>query len=214
MKYCYPVINHKHKFIWYLVPKAASRSIRKIFYDLDNEWLQEESLMPVDEDVYRDEVILHTHPGTHYFSWAIVRNPWSRLVSTWADKTKKCIGTPHARAWFKPYEDSTFTEFIYAVRDDKIKVVTGPENGFPDRHIIPQDNLIPDSVETICRIENLQQEFRDVCERIKIPYQYIPYHNKTDHKRYTEYYDDETAQIVAAIYRKDIERFGYKFGDP
>jgi hypothetical protein len=100
----------------------------------------------------------------------------------------------------------------YKSFDNYIKYTNGPPALLrPCFHWLSSDGLVVD-IDHVCKFENIQQDFDTVYDKIGIPRQKLPYLNKTDHKHYTEYYDDETREIVAKKYAKDIEYFGYKFG--
>lgn len=127
-----------------------------------------------------------------YFKFTFVRNPFEKIVSQYHYNRHK---------W--GLKDSTFKEYVKTWSDGQ-KIST-----------FPQLNLfyIDEKLDFIGRFENFQEDFNIVCDKIGIPQQQLPHKNKSKHKHYTEYYDEETKQIVAEKYAKDIEYFGYKFGE-
>lgn len=61
------------------------------------------------------------------------------------------------------------------------------------------------------KTELLQEDISKICSMLNIPNFNLPHENKSYHKHYSEYYNNETREIVAKKYSKDIEYFDYKF---
>ena len=131
------------------------------------------------------------------FTFTSVRNPYSRAVSMYKHPSWSSV---------KNFEDfcSSISKNEYPSGFAKWHSTTVSEHIFDDNDL---------KVDFVLKLENLQEDFNIVCDKIGIHRQELPHKNKSQHKHYTEYYNEETKQIVAEKYAKDIEYFGYKFGE-
>jgi len=148
----------------------------------------------------------YTWPGQYTF--AFVRNPYDRLVSWYSYLTQKL--TP---AEIKAMEANSECGNFLTGENFTNFCIKAPFWIYKNQLEYIEDHSGNIVTDFIGRFENLQEDFDIVCDKIGIPQQQLPYKNKSNHKHYTEYYDDETRQIVAEKYAKDIELFGYKFGE-
>lgn len=62
-------------------------------------------------------------------------------------------------------------------------------------------------LDMVLRFERLNDDYRQLCERLGIPYEPLPQVNKSKRKRSVDYYDDELVELIAKHFRKEIEFF-------
>lgn len=213
------MISHKYKFVFIHVPKTAGSSIEAV--------LQKEADCKKIEESFED-VSLKTCPFCpprwcvkhkpfyllneeikKYYSFGFVRNPWDLMVSSfhWWLKSKHPGWVRHGMQ--NLLKEVNFGNFI---RSDMKHYLNQMDHKNYGQLFWLQDAGCAE-VDFVGRFENIQEDFNTVCDEIGIEQQTLPHKNKSKHKHYTEYYDDETRQIVAEKYAKDIEYFGYKFGE-
>jgi len=180
------MINHDLKCIFVEVPKTGSTSVSSIIGKPAKPHL---TIVKIQNQVTKQQF-------DEYFKFAFVRNPWDRALSLY----RYILKTP------SHYYHKQCLQFVNFSAYLRKRPLLPQQYDFLSKHGKNQLNFIG-------RFENLQKDFNTVCDKIGIPHQELPHHNPTKHKHYTEYYDEETNQIVAEKYAKDIEYFGYKFGE-
>ena len=201
MKHYNITCSNKQNYVWFRIAKAGTRSMINLLHQ--NTEIDTGFPLSIDGADYGYNKPYKPEYHT-FFKFTIVRNPWSRLLSAWKNKVQDDWGNM-SKFKLKYFEQFQGREFSFFVKNFKTTA---------DDHLkIQLDAFDQTKIDFIGKLENLGQDFDIICDKIGIPREKLPRKNATKHKRYTEYYDDETREIVAQKYAKDIEYFGYKFGE-
>ena len=206
--------SNKYGFLYIAVAKTATTLIE----DTIRKNLKCEQLNHIFKASGIEKLDLHKHSTLQeiqlrlpevekYWKFAFVRNPYSRVVSWFSYLTQglndQIVQEAHIETYGTNYLTGDFKDFCnfapYWVFNNQFF------------HLCDKNENI--KIDFIGRFENFQEDFNIVCDKIGIARQQFAHKNKSNHKHYTEYYDDETKSIVAEKYAKDIEYFGYKFGE-
>ena len=202
------MVFHQHRCIHVHVPKTAGQAIKRCL----GEGLFNNVVFPVHEPsagingehLTAIEMRSHDPDGLweQYFSFAIVRNPWDRMVSEFFWRQRMAP----RRVSFPDFE-----MFLDAV-----------EHGwdFEDtdlRHTLPQKSFVTDSegrllVDFLGRHENLHEDPLNVLEKLVLQRQPLPMvNNQYGREHYSCYYTPAARDQVARLFKDDITFFGYEF---
>jgi hypothetical protein len=142
-----------------------------------------------------------------YFKFAFVRNPWDRLLSAYTFYRKGGLREADRRWTAEHLAD--FADF-----DAFVKGWVNRENVCKHVLFVPQYEFVclqnKPTLDFIGRFENFAQDFEAVRKRLGIDTE-LQYLNVSKHRGYQSQYNETTKQIVANVYREDIEIFGYAF---
>ena len=139
-----------------------------------------------------------------YFSFAIVRNPWDRIVSVYARLIAGGAGVLAEQLGVTDPSSLSFGAFLELAE------------GCSHSHLVPQADFVVGedgavAVDLVGRFEELSASFEEVRQRLGRPELALPHVNRSSHRHYSSYYDAATRERVGRMYARDIEAFGYVF---
>lgn len=238
------MISKKHRCIFIHIPKCAGTSIEHFLYGEEfisshlchslcvgydksrNIWMQHATAEQIKK--------YYTDKFDEYFKFAVVRNPWSKMLSDYFWMIKE----------LNLSANNSFEDFLLLKNEFNTERLRFPAKSPRSRvdHLLPQYKFIYDKdekklVDQICKFESLHSDFNNVCEIIGLPKDSLTHQNSfsdlfledkvadnTDQAfscrdiafregriDYREYYTEKEKEIVAEKYRKDIEFFNYEF---
>ena len=143
-----------------------------------------------------------------WHSFAVVRNPWERLLSAYSYLKRR-----HERPYVPGMSFGCFLRLGYESYnpglydgEDKTQFWWATQSDW-----LVRDNEVV--VKQIIRFDNLHEEFAKMSKRFNLNL-ILPHVNSSDHVHYRHYYNREDLEIVRKWFAEDIDRFGFGYEKP
>lgn len=188
------------KCIYVHIPKVAGISINRALFG---------NLGGSHRSIFDYSLIFKQSEFNSYYKFTFVRNPWDRILSAYLFLKAGGVNE-FDEYWSKKYLSrfSSFQEFVTNWVNKK--------NIEKEMHFIPQYKFISINnkiaVDDIYKLETITYDFSVICRKLGIENRLqVLNRNKNKNKNYRDSYNDDTKNIVAEVYKKDIETFNYQF---
>lgn len=187
-----PLLDKKDIFMYFAIPKNASRSISRIVLaDRIIHWKGETADKYCEKfDAYSDQQI------KQMFKFTIARNPFERVVSAFF----------YIRHQGRIEPDIEFKDFV--------KDILAKEGTVFDSHFWEQTRFICHNgkllVDYVARLDNIVGDWKKIASEIGCQ-DYLPRSNRVKRMKFTKYYDRESFGVIKDIYSDDIKLLGYGF---
>jgi hypothetical protein len=197
------LVDDEHKFVYVPISKNACTSIKNWYAKIKGDT---EYSLDTSADFHSKQGAKYNKLFTEdYFKFAIVRNPWERLLSAYKFKflKKKDPPVPQLNKKINGNENKTisFEQFV--------KYVCSSTDLECDVHWKPQHIFFNDiKLDYLAKMETLESDLKEISKNIGFEIK-LEKLNSTKKTNLNDYYTPLLAEKVAKRYSKDIKQFGY-----
>lgn len=135
-----------------------------------------------------------------YFKFAVVRNPFDRLVSQYCHTRDRV----DLRAFLRMPKDASFDEYLERIRARR-HVQWEPQCSF----LFDEDGTL--LVDFVGRFERLAEDAAEIFARLGLDGAALPHANRSQRSPYRDYYRDDLRRQVEEMYGEDLARLDYEF---
>mgnify|MGYP003974605131 FL=1 len=193
------MISHNDpKFIFIHLPKNAGSSVTKAlssYLGVEREKLRYGKY----KFIYARDLNRIVSDVSQYFTFAVIRNPWDRVVS-YFHYLQQIRQPPHNLDKNVKFEDWVLSGGFRTLQTQMSQLA----DEFPCN--------VSTHIDYIVRIESMQEDWNEVCKRMGIDCP-LNHDKKSDHTKYIDYYNDMTKDIIYKHYKNDVDCLSYYFGD-
>lgn len=203
------LVDHELRIFYNRIPKSASTSVVltlcNVRFGLEHKLGALKAKKSFPRPSQLDKAQLSALEG--YFKCTFVRNPYGRVLSAYLNKVVYGHIVPFSLAG---QSEVPFGEFCRYLEDGGL---------YDDPHWAPQTSLLLLPLfkfDFIGQVETFQDDIQHVLIRIGIedPTRVVVRHSNRPteaNARLHEYYDQDTRELIAKLYRDDFEAFGYDY---
>ena len=214
------MISLKKGFLFIHIPKTGGNSIQNILRRYsEDKFVTVSSIQDGKErfEIRNDRYDINKHSTLNeykkviepkifsgLYKFATIRNPYDRLISFYF--------SPHLgnKEWDRDkfillINDVLPVRNFISIENYKVKI-----NRKLKFNIFSPNSLDTD-IDFLIKYESLDEDFKNVCKALSIPYQPLPHRNKSERKHYSKYYDEELKQLVYSRFKEEIEFGGYTY---